>query len=76
METMDVIYKCEDKAIDRLTIHYSKNRKEEVTPKIGDGFKKQQIVNGEIKILTYRLKSVQSKANCYVCECNIESIED
>jgi len=76
MATIDVIYKCSDKTIDKLEIHYSENRKNEVIPKIGDGFKKQQIVNGEIKILTYRLKSVQSKANCYVCECNIESIED
>ena len=76
MAMMNVTYKYADKTIDKIEIHYSENRKNEVIPKIGDGFKKQQIVNGEIKILTYRLKSVQSKANCYVCECNIESIED
>jgi hypothetical protein len=73
---MDVIYKCSDKIIDKLEIHYSENRKNEVIPKIGDGFVKQQIVNGEIKIVTYRVTSIRSQVNCYECECKIESIED
>ena len=76
MAIMNVTYKCGYKTIDRLEIHYSENRKNEVIPKIGDGFVRQQIVNGKIKIVTYRVTSIGSQGNFYECECNIESIED
>jgi len=76
MAMMKITYKCADKTIDKIEIHYNENRKNEIIPKIGDGFVKQQIVNGEIKIVTYRVTSIGSQINCYECECNIESIKD